>query len=154
MLVIQLSLALCDPMDCSPWGSSVHGLLQARILEWVAIPFSRGSYWLRDWTLVYCITSRLFSVSIHIILVFKMKLSRWRNWSQVKQLTKGQNPRSSIKEKKTKLSLILCIGNSGQRRDIQKIRFLLLKWIEHSHKVLHFSETATYFIPFTSWKQP
>ena len=37
---------LCDPMDCSPRGSSVHGILQARILEWVAIPFSRGSFWL------------------------------------------------------------------------------------------------------------
>ena len=34
---------LCDPMDCSPPGSSVHGILQARILEWVAISFSRGS---------------------------------------------------------------------------------------------------------------
>ena len=33
---------LCDPMDCSPPGSSVHGILQARILEWVAIPFSKG----------------------------------------------------------------------------------------------------------------
>ena len=36
-------LTLCDPMDCSPPGSSVHGILQARILEWTAIPFSRGS---------------------------------------------------------------------------------------------------------------
>ena len=34
---------LCDPVDCSPPGSSVHGILQARILEWVAIPFTRGS---------------------------------------------------------------------------------------------------------------
>ena len=34
---------LCDPVDCSPPGSSVHGILQARIVEWVAIPFSRGS---------------------------------------------------------------------------------------------------------------
>ena len=42
MLVAQLCLTLCDPMDCSPPGSSVHGTLQARILEWVAIPFSRG----------------------------------------------------------------------------------------------------------------
>ena len=39
----QSCLTLCDPMDCSPPGSSVHGILQARILEWVAIPFSRGS---------------------------------------------------------------------------------------------------------------
>ena len=34
---------LCDPMDCSPLGSSVHGILQAKILEWVAVPSSRGS---------------------------------------------------------------------------------------------------------------
>ena len=40
---LQSYLALCDPMDCSPPGSSVHGILQARILEWVAIPSSRGS---------------------------------------------------------------------------------------------------------------
>ena len=40
MVVTQLCLTLCDPMDCSPPGSSVHGILQARILEWGAIPFS------------------------------------------------------------------------------------------------------------------
>ena len=39
----QLCLTLCDPMDCSPQGSSVHGISLARILEWVAISFSRGS---------------------------------------------------------------------------------------------------------------
>ena len=41
------------PMDCSPPGFPVHGILQARLLEWVAILFSRGSFWPRDWTL-YC----------------------------------------------------------------------------------------------------
>ena len=41
--IIQSCLTLCDPTDCSPRGSSVHGLLQARILEWVATSFSRGS---------------------------------------------------------------------------------------------------------------
>ena len=46
----QSCLTLCDPMDCSPSGSSVCGILQARILEWVAISFSRGSSWPRDWT--------------------------------------------------------------------------------------------------------
>ena len=40
MLVAQFCLTLCDPMDCSASGSSVHGILQARILEWVSIPFS------------------------------------------------------------------------------------------------------------------
>ena len=46
---------LFNPMDCNPQGSSVHGILQARILEWVAISSSRGSSWLRDRTWVSCI---------------------------------------------------------------------------------------------------
>jgi len=41
--LLQLHPSFCDPVDCSPPGSSVHGILQARILEWVAIHFSRGS---------------------------------------------------------------------------------------------------------------
>ena len=48
---VQSCLTLCEPMDCSPSGSSVHEILQARILEQVAIFFSRGSSWPRDWTL-------------------------------------------------------------------------------------------------------
>ena len=47
---LQSCPTLCDPMDCSPPGSPVHGSLQARILEWVAMPFSSGSSWPRDWT--------------------------------------------------------------------------------------------------------
>ena len=42
-VLVTFMVTLCDPMDCSPPGSSAHGILQARILEWVAIPFSRGS---------------------------------------------------------------------------------------------------------------
>ena len=45
---------LCNPLDCSPPGSSLHGILQARILEWVAISFSRGSSVTRDWTGISC----------------------------------------------------------------------------------------------------
>ena len=45
---------------CSLPGSSVHGILQARILKWVAIPFSRGTSWPRDWTQVSCIAGRFF----------------------------------------------------------------------------------------------
>ena len=48
MLLAQLCLTLCNLKDCSPPGSSLHGILQARILEWVAIPFSRGSSRSRD----------------------------------------------------------------------------------------------------------
>ena len=50
VLVAQSCLTLCSLMDCSPPDSSVHGILQARTLEWVAIPFSRGSSRPRDWT--------------------------------------------------------------------------------------------------------
>ena len=49
-------------MDCSLPGSSVHGILQARILEWVAIPFSRGSFQPRDQTQVSCIAARFFTI--------------------------------------------------------------------------------------------
>ena len=55
MLVAQLCLTACDPMDYSPSGTSVHGILQARILEWVAISFPRGSSWPRVQTYISCI---------------------------------------------------------------------------------------------------
>ena len=57
---LQSCLTLCNPMACNPPGSSVYGILQARILEWVAIPFSRGSSRLKDRTQVSCIAGRFF----------------------------------------------------------------------------------------------
>ena len=62
VLVAQLCLILCNPMDCSLPGSSVHGILQARILECVAIPFSRESSRPRDQTQISCIRGRVFTV--------------------------------------------------------------------------------------------
>ena len=63
MQVKSLSrVRLCDPMDCSPPGSSVHGILQARILEWVAISFSRGSSRPRDQTQISHIAGRRFNL--------------------------------------------------------------------------------------------
>ena len=53
---------LCDPVDCSLPGSSVHGILQARILEWVAISFSRGSSWPRDRTRFSGVGGRHFNL--------------------------------------------------------------------------------------------
>ena len=61
VLVIQSCQTHCDPMDCSPPGSSVHGVLQARILKWVAIPFFRGSSQSRDLTWVSCIARRFLT---------------------------------------------------------------------------------------------
>ena len=60
VLVTQSCLTLCNPW--SPPGSSVHGILHTRMLEWVAIPFSRGSSQPGDWTWVSCIAGRFFTV--------------------------------------------------------------------------------------------
>ena len=58
----QSCLTLCDPMDCSPPGSSIHRIFQARVLYWVAISFSRGSSRPRDWIRVSCIVGRCFTI--------------------------------------------------------------------------------------------
>ena len=60
--VTQSCPTLCDPMDCSPPGSSVHGILQAGILESVAILFSRGSSLPRDQTRASCTADRFFTI--------------------------------------------------------------------------------------------
>ena len=52
---LQSCSTLCEPIDCGPPGSSVHGILQVRILEWIAIPFSRGSSQPRNQTCVSCL---------------------------------------------------------------------------------------------------
>ena len=62
MLVAQSCPTLCDPMDWGLPGSSFHGVFQARILEWIAIPLSRGLSWPRDRTWVSRIAGRLFTV--------------------------------------------------------------------------------------------
>ena len=60
--ITQSCPTLFDPMDCNLPGSSDHGISQARILEWVAVPFSRGSYQPRDQTQVSLIAGRFFTV--------------------------------------------------------------------------------------------
>ena len=62
MLAAQLCLTLCDSMDCSPPAFSVQGILQARIVEWVAILFSRVSCQSSDRTQVSCIAGRFFTI--------------------------------------------------------------------------------------------
>ena len=61
LLVAQWYPTVCNPMDCSLPGSSIHGILQARILEWVTIPFFRGSSWPRDWIHVSWTASSFFT---------------------------------------------------------------------------------------------
>ena len=78
LLVTQSCPTLCNPMDCSPPGFSVHGILQARILEWLAMPSSRGSSRTREWTRVSCIAGRFFTIwatkEAHIYNMCEMEL--------------------------------------------------------------------------------
>ena len=62
-LATQSCLTLCNPMDWGLPDSSAQGILQARILEWAAIPFSRGSSQPRDWTQAFCTAGRFFPLS-------------------------------------------------------------------------------------------
>ena len=75
--VLQLCLTFCDPMDCSPPSSSVHGILLARILEWVAMPSSRGSSWLRDWT---CVSKVFPHSSISKIVCLQCRRPGFDSW--------------------------------------------------------------------------
>ena len=63
MSVAQSSLTACNPMDYSPPGSSVHGIVQAGIPQWVAMPSSRGSSRLREETEVSCVAGRLLTAA-------------------------------------------------------------------------------------------
>ena len=76
-------LTLCDSMNCSLPGSSVQGILQGRKLEWVAIPFSRGSSWPRDWTCVSWIAGRFFTIlairdgPLFVVIINVNKAKEW-----------------------------------------------------------------------------
>ena len=96
--VAQWCLTLCDPMDCSPPGSSIHGIFQARVLEWVAIAFSRGSSWLRDRTLVSHIADRCFTV-----------------WSTREALWQTKSKKHSLTAAKTKTILQKVNHNEKQK---------------------------------------
>ena len=77
--VAQLCLTLCDPMDCNPPGSSVHGILQARILKWVAIPVSMESSWPMGQTRVSCLEYTLSNMVTHVSVVrlWRKKITKY-----------------------------------------------------------------------------
>ena len=78
--VAQLCLTLCDPVDCSLSGSSFYGIFKARVLEWIAISFSRGSSWPRNRNRVSCIAGRRFTVWASLSIVAQ----NWVNATQPK----------------------------------------------------------------------
>ena len=71
-IVTQSCLTLCNPVKCRPSGSSIHGILQARILEWVATSFSRGSFRANGWTHISCIS-----------FIGRWVLDPWATWKPV-----------------------------------------------------------------------
>ena len=79
MHVAQSCPTLCDPMDCSLPGFSIHGILQARILEWVIISFSRGSSQPWDWTWVSRIGGRHFNLwaTREALMALFLQAIRW-----------------------------------------------------------------------------
>ena len=82
---------LCEPMDGSPPGSSVRGIFQARILEWVAMPFSSGSSWPRDQTWVSRISGRqiLYHLSVYLCAIFQ-KIVKKKKKTEL-QRSQGKN---------------------------------------------------------------
>ena len=84
-------MTLCDLMGCHLPTSSLHEILQARILEWVAISFSRGSSWPRDPTQVSCIAGRFFIVWAGREVYCKLNILQLkrRTWPQVSRSTSG-----------------------------------------------------------------
>ena len=68
-------------MDCSLPGSSLHGILQERMLEWVAIPFSRRSTWPRDWTWVSHIAGRFFTIWANREALLDVRAGQWKRLS-------------------------------------------------------------------------
>ena len=89
--VARSCLAFWDTVDCSLPGSSVHGILQARILEWVVISFSRGFFWLRDQTLLSGSPALAATWEVHKIVKFCIGILSGAKWivSLVTQLVKN-----------------------------------------------------------------
>ena len=100
--VTQSCPTLWDPNDCSPPGSSVHGLLQARILEWVAMSYSRGSSRPKDWTHVSCICSH--QRKINIIPHFIKEETSPVSSNSLSTITKALNSKDRDKPRATMLS--------------------------------------------------
>ena len=116
--VAQSCPTLCDPVDCSPPGSSIHGILQARILEWVAISFSRGSSRPRDRSQVSRIAGRRFNLwAIREASIKTRKSGVWRASSLVNHNNTSMGTMLASRLPRNKSfclgGLTSCISSSG-----------------------------------------
>ena len=116
MKVAQSCLTLCNTMDCT-----VHGILQARILEWVAFPFSRGSFQPRDQIQVSHVAGRFFTSRAYqgsprilkwVAYPFSSGSSRPRNWTGVSRIAGGFFTSWDLREA---LYIVVCICQSQSR---------------------------------------
>ena len=115
--VTQSCLTLCNPVGCSPPGSSVHGISQGRILEWVAISSSRRSSQPRDWTQVFLHCGRVFYYLSHQGSPLPLV-----TYSLTEQIHVGIAPGTSNSAGKNPALLVLsfCSQNSIQRDLFQR----------------------------------
>ena len=123
VLATQLYPVLHDPMDCSSPGSSVHGIFQARILEWVAISFSRGSFQAGDWTHVSrisCIGRQVIYHWCHLERPYlqgkESKKSKMVVWGD---LTNSREKKRNEKEKRKHISISMQ-SSSEEQEEIRK----------------------------------
>ena len=132
-LVVNSCLTLCNSMDCSQLGSSVHGIFQARILQWVAISFSRGPSWPRDWTHVSCIGWRILyhwatreapvNISSSHFLFLWVTYKIWTDWSLARIKNHNQKPLSEWKPR-TKQLHRLTLPNIPRRTNTKSSQIL------------------------------
>ena len=140
VLLCELCPTLCNPMDCSPPASSIHVILLARILEWVAIPFSRWSSWLRDQTLVSCIAGRVSTIwgtgkPTFVIIITYDDLPQEALPLYLKRLTLRQVVQGLLRKRWTFL-LMLSLTLVQQCILPKNWPFFRSKWI-HSTKLTH-----------------
>ena len=120
-LVAQLGPTLCISMDCKPPSSSVYGILQARILEWVAVSFSRESSWPRVWTQVSCIAGK-FSATRKVNMWQAFHNSQWTEWQD--QILQEALP--NVCSPAFSLLYCRCSGEVGPPQSFNKMSSALL----------------------------
>ena len=122
--VTQSCLTLCDPSNCSLSSFSIHGILQARIVEWVAISFFRESSQLRDWTQVSCIAGRFFTnwamreaLQRQSRLKMQLKLNLDDQWSEAGWMFSMQRLSDLGKEKNQRDLFLWFVSMAAQCRN-------------------------------------
>ena len=134
-LLLSHVLLFCDPMDCSPPGSSVHGIFQARRLEWVAISFCKASSQPRDRTpvnfYVSCMQGRFLTTGSqgHPVLCFSIKLS----WEKVRESHRklqfyGGFPDGSVGKNSTYLPYVFSLPAGKIWKNVSRCSCLRTSW--------------------------